>query len=71
MEQNEKDRQLMRAVYRSDKTKDMKKGNVKAIIWSVALCASDTWIYKNQDIRRLEAFEMWVWKMIEKSAEET
>jgi len=34
--------------------KDMKKRISKAIIWSVALYAAETWTYKKEDIRRLE-----------------
>ena len=39
--------------------KDIKKSIIKAIIWSVALHAAETWTYKKEDTRRLEAFE-WV-----------
>src|SRR6218665_1015865 len=38
----------------------IKKGFIKAIIWSVALYAAETWTYKKEDIRRLKTFEMWV-----------
>jgi len=51
--------------------KDIKKGIIKAIIWSVALYAAETWTYKKEDIWRLEAFEMWVWRKMERSAGET
>src|SRR6218665_2245819 len=46
--------------------KDIKKRIIKAIIWSVALYAAETWTYRKEDIRRLEAFEMWVWRKVEK-----
>src|SRR6218665_2285833 len=46
--------------------KDIKKRIIKAIIWSVALYAAETWTYKKEDNRRLEAFEMWVWRKMEK-----
>src|SRR6218665_2745931 len=48
------------------KFKDIKKRNIKAIIWSVALYAAETWTYKKEDIRRLETFEMWVLRRMEK-----
>jgi len=32
----------------------------------VALYAAETWTYKKEDIQRLEAFEMWVWRRMEK-----
>src|SRR6218665_4174399 len=46
--------------------KDIKKRIIKAIIWSVALYAAETWTYRKEDIGRLEAFEMWVWRKMEK-----
>ena len=32
----------------------------------MALYAAETWTYKEEDIRRLEAFEMLVWRRLEK-----
>lgn len=46
--------------------KDLKKRLVKTLIWSVVLYASETWTLRKEDIRRLEAFEMWVWRRMEK-----
>src|SRR6218665_1538649 len=46
--------------------KDIKKEIIKAIILRAALYASETWTYRKEDIRRLEAFEMWVWRKMEK-----
>src|SRR6218665_1243138 len=46
--------------------KDIKKRIIKAIVWSVALYAAETWTYRKEDIRRLEAFEMWVWRRMKK-----
>jgi len=48
--------------------KDIKHGIIRAIIWSVALYAAETWTYKKEDIQRLEAFEMWVWRKMEKTS---
>jgi len=28
--------------------------------------AAETWTYRKEDIQRLEAFEMWVWRRMEK-----
>ena len=39
---------------------------ITAIVWSVTFYAAETWPYKQEDIRRLEAFEMWVWRKMEK-----
>src|SRR6218665_1022030 len=46
--------------------KDIKNRIIKAIVWSVALYAAEPWTYRKEDIRRLEAFEMWVWSRMEK-----
>src|SRR5262252_5095654 len=34
----------------------------KTLVWPVLLYGSETWILKKEDRRRLEAFEMWVWR---------
>ena len=46
--------------------KDIMKRIIKTIIWSVAFYAAEAWTYKKEDIRRLEAFEMWVGRKMEK-----
>ena len=47
-------------------SKYLKKRMVKVLVWSVALYASETWTVRNDDTKRLEAFEMWIWLKIEK-----
>jgi len=42
----------------------LKKRMVKAFVWSVALYGSG--LYKKKDIRRLEAFEIWIWRRVMK-----
>ena len=44
----------------------LKKRLVKSLIWSVALYGAETWTLKKEDERRLESFEMWVWRRMEK-----
>ena len=36
----------------------------KALVWSVALYGCESWTLKKEDERRLEAFEMWLWRRI-------
>ena len=36
------------------------------MVWSVALYGAGTWTLRKEDERRLEAFEMWVWRRMEK-----
>ena len=38
-----------------------KKRMVKALVCNVALYASETWTLRSDDIKRLEALEMWIW----------
>ena len=44
----------------------LKKRIMKCLVWSVALYAAETWTLTQTDRRRLEAFEMWIWKRVEK-----
>ena len=36
------------------------------MVWSVLLYGSETWTLKTADVKRLESFEMWVWRRMEK-----
>jgi len=42
----------------------LKKRMVRAFVWSVALCGGETWTLQKEDIRRLGAFEMWMWRRV-------
>ena len=46
--------------------KNLKIRMIKTLIWSVVLYGSETWTMRKADIRRLEAFEMWTWRRMEK-----
>src|SRR5215510_3849187 len=37
---------------------------VKTLVWSVLLYGSETWTIRKEERKRLEAFEMWVWRRI-------
>jgi len=56
----------MKELLSKNLNKDIKKRIIKAIIWSVVLYAAETWTYRKEDTRRLEAFQMWVWRKMEK-----
>ena len=45
---------------------NLKKRLVKTLIWSVALYGAETWTMRKEDIKRLEAFEMWIWRKMQK-----
>ena len=46
--------------------REVKKRIIKTVVWSALLYGSGTWSLKTEDIRRIEAFEMWVWRRMEK-----
>jgi len=40
---------------------------MKTLVWSVALYGSETWTLRKEDIKRIQAFEMWIiWRKMEK-----
>jgi len=43
-----------------------KKRKMKCLVWSLAQYAAETWMLAETDRRRLEAFEMWIWRGMEK-----
>jgi len=47
-------------------SKNLKKRLVKTLVWSVVLYGSETWTIRKEDIKRLEAWEMWIWRRMEK-----
>jgi len=38
----------------------IKKRMVKALVWSVQLYGTETWTMRKEDVKRIEAFEMWI-----------
>ena len=47
-------------------SQNLKKKVIKTIVWSTALYGAEAWTLKEQDRKRLEAFEMWCWRNMEK-----
>src|SRR5580692_9861768 len=45
---------------------ELKKTLVKTLIWPVALYCCETWTMKQQIVDKLNAFEMWVWRRMQK-----
>jgi len=43
---------------------ELKKKLVKTLVWSVLLYCCETWTLRTEERRRLEAFEMWVWRKL-------
>jgi len=44
----------------------LRKRIVKCLVWSVALYASETWRISKTVMKRIEAFEIWIWRKMEK-----
>ena len=45
---------------------DLKRRLVKTLVWSVVLYESETWTMQKEDMKRLEAFEVWIWSRMER-----
>ena len=45
--------------------KELRKRIVKCFAWSVALYGAKTWTLRRNEQKRLEAFEMWIWRRME------
>jgi hypothetical protein len=55
-----------RELMRGSLNRDLKKRMVKTLIWSVVLYGSESWTLRKEDIKKLEAFEMWIWRRMER-----
>src|SRR6476469_4798053 len=45
---------------------DLRKRLVKTLVWPVVLYECETWTMRKEEINRLNAFEMWVWRRMGK-----
>ena len=45
---------------------NLRKKLVKCYVWSMALYGAETWTLRATDQKRLESFEMWFWRRMEK-----
>jgi len=45
---------------------ELTKRIVKCLVWSVATYAVETWTLREVDRKKIEAFEMWIWRRMEK-----
>ena len=44
----------------------LRKRLVKTYVWSIALYGAETWTVGRDEMRRMEALEMWCWRRMEK-----
>ena len=45
---------------------ELRKRLVNSFVWSVALFGAETWTLRRNEQKRLEAFEMWIWRKMER-----
>ena len=45
---------------------ELKKRIIKCLVWSVATYAAETWTLREVSRKKIEAFEMWIWRRLEK-----
>src|SRR6478609_3903410 len=43
---------------------DLRKRLVKTLVWPLVLYGCETWTMRKEEINRLNAFEMWVWRIM-------
>ncbi|KAJ4435818.1 hypothetical protein ANN_18437 [Periplaneta americana] len=45
--------------------KEVRKRLVECFVWSVALYGAETWTLRRSEEKRIEVFEMWIWRRME------
>lgn len=45
---------------------NIKKRLIKTYVWSVATYGCETWVINDTEKKKLEAFEMWCWRRMER-----
>ena len=57
---------IKRSIFCGPLEKQLWKRLVKCFVWSVALYGAETWTLRRNEQKQLEAFEMWVWRRMER-----
>ena len=55
---------LSRVWQSSDISLSLKKNLAKSLIWSTALYGCESWTLKNEAEKRIQSFEMWLWRRL-------
>ena len=55
-----------RSIFCGPLEKELRKRLVKCFVWSVVLYGAETWTLLRNEQKQLEAFEMWVWRRMER-----
>ena len=55
-----------RSIFCGPLEKELRKRLVKCFVWSVVLYGAETWTLRRNEKIQLQAFEMWVWRRMER-----
>ena len=55
-----------RSIFCGPLEKELWKRLVKCFVWSVVLYGAETWILRWNEQKQLEAFDMWIWRRMER-----
>ena len=55
-----------RSIFCGPLEKELPKRLVKYFVWSVALYSAENWTLGRNEEKRLEVFEMWIWRRMER-----
>ena len=55
-----------RSIFFRPLEKELWKRLVKCFVWSVVLYGAETWTLRRNEQKQLEAFEIWVWRRMER-----
>ncbi|KAJ4443093.1 hypothetical protein ANN_04743 [Periplaneta americana] len=61
-EEGRRRRRRRRRIFCGPLEKELRKRLVKCFVWSVALYGEGTWTLRRNEEKRIEAFEMWMWR---------
>ena len=54
-----------RRVFSGPFEKELMKRLVKCFVWSAALYGAENWTLRRNEQKRVESFEMWIWRRME------
>ena len=60
-----------RSIFCGSLEKDLRKRLMKCFVWTVALYGAETWTLRWNEQKRPKAFEMWIWRRIERENGQT
>ena len=55
-----------RSIFCGPLEKELRKRLVTCFVWSVVLYGAETWTLRRNEQKQVEAFEMWVWRRMER-----